>query len=327
MSNTLRLRTLPRWLTHLPLALPLLGAATAQAGPSQSTTPVPGGFVSACASPISSGTSWTPGLDLTAHFNTWPGRATCDSSTFADLASASVSASQTSGSTANQAAADAGLGYVHLSANNQGRYSDQFPIGIAGGGWRDTVTVQLDGHEGQSAVWTFAIAVDGHLLAADGGAAKAMLNAYKNGQELNKNVAGHDRGNSDLFTTDRQRVAWAVSRDGDRAIDDRIIFAVPVTIGQAFDFGVYATLAASTAAFSGSGQLTTASGDFMHSFRYAGSWGLSVGGEQVTGYGLDAASGVNWLLASPVPEPSTAMLLALGGAGLWFGSRRRFVGG
>lgn len=327
MSNTLRLHPLPRWLTHLPLALPLLGAATVQAGPNQSTTPVPGGFVSACASPISSGTSWTPGLDLTAHFSTWPGRATCDSSTFADLAIGSVSASQASGSTANQAAASAGLGVIHLSATNQGRYSDQFPIGVAGGGWRDTVTVELDGHAGQSAIWTFAVAVDGSLHAADGGSAKAMLNAYKNSQELNKNVAGHDRGNSDLFTTDRQRVAWGVSRDGDRAIDDRIVFAVPVTLGQAFDFGVYATLAASTAAYSGSNQLTHASGDFMHSFRYAGSWGLSVGGEQVSGYTIDADSSVNWLLASPVPEPSTAMLLALGSAGLWFGTRRRFVGG
>ncbi|RVT53630.1 PEP-CTERM sorting domain-containing protein [Rubrivivax albus] len=325
--NTPSLRALPRWLTHLPLALPLIGAATAQAGPSQSTTPVPGGFVSACASPISSGTSWTPGLDLTAHFNTWPGRAACDSATFAGLAGGSTSASQASGATANQAAADAGLGFIHLSATNQGRYVDQFPIGVAGGGWRDTVTLQLDGFDGQPAIWTFAVAVDGSLHAANGGSAKAMLNAYKNNQELNRNVAGHDRGDSDLFTTDRQRVAWGVSRDGDRLIDDRIVFAVPVTIGQAFDFGVYATLAASTAAFSGSTQLTTASGDFMHSFRYAGSWGLSIGGEAVTGYGIDAASGVNWLLASPVPEPSTALLLALGSAGLWFGSRRRFMGG
>lgn len=321
------LRPLPRWLRRLPLTLPLLGAAAAQAGPSQSTTPVPGGFVSACASPISSGITWTPGLDLTAHFISWPGRASCDSMTFAGLAGGATTASQASGSTASQAAASAGLGHIRLEAVNQGRYSDQFPTSVGGGGWRDTVTVQMAGLEGTAAIWTFAVAVDGTLHAEDGGRVRAELNAYKNGQELNKNVAGHDRGDSDLFTTDRQRVAWGVSRDGDRSIDDRIVFAVPVTIGQAFDFGVYATLAASTAAFSGSNQLTHASGDFMHTFRYAGSWGLSIGGEPVNGYGIESASGVNWLLASPVPEPSTAMLLALGSVGLWFGSRRRFVGG
>lgn len=321
------LRPLPRWLSRLPMTLPLLGVAAAQAGPHQSTTPVPGGFVSACASPYSAGTSWTPGLDLTAPFSNGPGSAVCDSTTFAGLAVGSASASQASGSTANQATSSAGLGHIHLEAVNQGRYSDQFPIGVGGGGWRDTVTIQMAGLEGSAAIWTFAVAVDGSLHAEDGGRIKAELNAYKNGQELSKNVAGHDRGDSDLFTTDRQRVAWSVSRDGDRIIDDRIVFAVPVTIGQAFDFGVYATLAASTAAFSGSNQLTHASGDFMHTFRYAGSWGLSIGGEPVAGYGIDAASGVNWLLASPVPEPSTALLLALGSAGLWFGSRRRFVGG
>lgn len=68
-----------------PASLPWIAAAV-HAGPSQSSVPPPGGFATACASAISAGVTYTPGLDLTASFASVPTQSTCVSQVFAGAA-------------------------------------------------------------------------------------------------------------------------------------------------------------------------------------------------------------------------------------------------
>ena len=229
----------------------LLTLPGAHAGPSQGSIAVPGGFASACASEISSGVTYTPGQDLTATFNPWPGRFTCRSETFGGAGGvASADARWSSSGVDNGTVIRAEMGVIKLAADSTARNILPFPIAVSGGGGSDQMVVNLDGQAGEAGVWTLQMAVDGHLLAA-GGAAQLQMNAYGNNHELSLPVTGFDPGNSDGLTTDRQRVQWAVARTGDRMIDDLVTFAVPVTIGQSFSWGVYATLKAGTAAEGG----------------------------------------------------------------------------
>ena len=292
----------------------LLLAASAQAGPSQSTVPPPGGFASACASQISSGVTYTPGQDLTASFSFWPGQFTCQSQAFSGaggLAAADAQWSSTGVDNSNEIQAE--MGRIRMAADSTARNDIQFPVAVAGGGWSERMVVNLDGHTGEAAVWTFQMAVDGHLWAG-GGAASVLMNGYRNNTELSKYVTGFDKGGSDSFTTDRQRVGWAVSRTGDRAVGDLVTFAVPITIGESFSWGVYATVKASTASLVPpiNGSLTSASADFLHTLRYAGSAGVLLGGQLYDNAELVAESGIDWTQAMPVPEPGTWALMLAG---------------
>jgi hypothetical protein len=305
----------------------LLLVAGAQAGPSQGTITPPGGFAAACASQISSGVTYTPGQDLTATFNPWPGKYTCQSQTFAGAGGqASANAQWSSTGVDNSTETQAEMGRIRLAADSTARNDVQFPVAVSGGGWADRMVVNLDGHSGEAAVWTFQMAVDGQLLAG-GGAASVLMNAYRNNTELSRYVTGFDKGASDSFTTDRQRVGWGVSRTGDRAIDDLVTFAVPITIGQSFSWGVFATVKASTASLVPpiNGSLTSGSADFLHTLRYAGSTGVLVGGQLYGNATLVADSGIDWTQAMPVPEPGTWALMLAGLACVGGLARRRLT--
>jgi hypothetical protein len=58
--------------------------------------------------------------------------------------------------------------------------------------------------------------------------------------------------------------------------------------------------------------------------RYGGSTGLTVAGVAVDDYALNAASGLDWQAATPVPEPGTAALLLAGMAVVGRLTRRRW---
>jgi hypothetical protein len=92
-------------------------------------------------------------------------------------------------------------------------------------------------------------------------------------------LPGYDRGNSDPRATEWQRVEDGARYGADRQVLDVVTFAVPVTIGQAFDWGVFATLTAGASSYGASLARSTAWADFSQSVSLAGSAGLCIGNQ------------------------------------------------
>lgn len=286
---------------------------SAWAGPSQGSVTLPGGYATACASQISS-SSLLPGTDITAHFAQFAGQHACQSQTFAGAAGqAQATSAWVAPDLANSSAIQVQMGTIGFEARNDapGGYTYLFPVGVATGGWGDRLQVDLPGQEGQAAVWRFTMDVSGLMDNASVGATHLELTAFKDRRELFNNVPGWDRGGSDPRGTELQRVGWGARYGADRAVQDVVTFAVPVTIGQVFDWGVFATLEAGASSYGAGLGRSTASADFSHTLQYGGSAGLWIGDEEVQGWTLAAASGIDWL-ATPVPEPGTWALMGAG---------------
>jgi len=305
-------RTLP----SLSLSLAMAGLSLhlpALAGPSQGSVILPGGYATACASQISS-SSLLPGTDITAHFAQFAGQYACQSETFAGAAGlAQASAAWVAPDLANNSAIQVQMGRIGFEARNDapGGYTYLFPVGVASGGWGDRLQIDLPGQTGQAAVWRFTVDVSGLMDNAGAGASRLELTAFKDRRELFNNVPGWDLGGSDPRGTELQRVGWSARYGTDRTVLDVVTFAVPVTLGQAFDWGVFATLQAGATTYGASPSRSTAWADFSQTLQYGGSAGLWIGDEEVQGWTLVAASGIDWL-ATPVPEPGTWALMGAG---------------
>jgi len=306
---------------HLAPALACAAALStlpAAAGPSQGGVNPPGGFVSACASDLSPGSGFTPGGDMLAVFSSHPQSASCQGQYFAGTAGSTAAASYATSTMHSQSSVGATMGKIGFGASTTAPSMSFFAVGVGGGGWSDTVVVDLAGHSGEQAIWRYTMHVGGTMSSAGYAGATVLLNGYKNEVELLNSVAGFDRGDSDAFTTDRQRVAWSVHYNVGRTVDDVVTFAVPVTLGQSFVWGVYATGNASVG-YAGIGGNSTSELDFGDGLHYGGSAGLYIGGVAMDGYTLQSASGVDWMQAAAVPEPGT---WALWSAGLMIGVMR-----
>jgi PEP-CTERM motif len=311
----------PRVLLSL---LAALSCASAHAGNSQASVNPPGGFTSACATEVSSGGAYLPGRDLVASFSGWVGRHSCQTAVFEGASGQSAASAQwTAPGVQNASAIQAGMGFIQLQASNSAPRSVQFPGSAAGGGWSESMVVDVAGHTGQAGTWLFSVDVSG-MLATSTGLARVYMSAFKNEEELWKDVPGFDKGGSDPLGTDRQRVVWEVGGDGSRDIVDEVTFAVPVTLGQSFVWGIYATASASTASYQpGSGLMTSAVIDFSHTLRYGGSTGVLIGGVLYDNESLVSTSGIDWQQATPVPEPTTWALMLAGAGVLGSVLRRR----
>lgn len=310
----------------LPLAGALLLATLAgpaAAGPSVFNVVPPGGFATACGTDLSSSNAFLPGVDVSTIGTFLAGHFACQSQTFAGPAGKGHAAMQwTAPNVSNSASSTASMGLVQLQAQNTAPANVQFPAGVGTGGWSETMTITAPGLAGQAAVWTFAVEVQGTLNSESPNLARLFASAFKNQGELPNNVPGFSRGGSDAFTTDRQRVRWDAGRGQDRSIVDVVTFALPVTLGQSFNWGVYAALSAGMVAWSPSVP-TVGTTTAQVQLRYGGSTGLTVGGVAVADYALNAASGLDWQAATPVPEPGTAALLLAGLAAVGRLARRR----
>lgn len=301
----------------------LLTAPAALAGPSQGSLALPGGYATACASEIST-TSLLPGNDITAHFSQFPGRNDCQSQVFGGAAGqAGAAASWAAPDLANRAVIDVRMGRIGLLAQNDapGGYTYFGPVGVATGGWGDRLRVDLPGQEGQAAVWRFTMDVSGSMFNQQAGATQLELTSFKDRVELRNNVPGYDRGDSDPRATEWQRVGYGARYGADRTVLDVVTFAVPVTIGQAFYWGVFASLQAGASSYGASLSRSIALADFSQTLDYGGSAGLYIGDQQMQGWTMASASGIDWL-TSPVPEPGSWALM-LAGVALLLHRRRR----
>jgi len=104
-------------------------------------------------------------------------------------------------------------------------------------------------------------------------------------------------------------------------VTDTAPFAVPFTWGAPFTLGVYATARAALRS-----SLTTGPNESTVNFASTATWG-GIGSvyhndQPVADYAVDSASGTDWRLPHPVPEPGTLSALVLGLAALVARRRR-----
>jgi len=303
-----------------------LAAIGAQAQTHQAAVVPPGGFAAACAAGIGSLLHMPYGGSLASHWNppAYAGRWSCDAQPYSGAGVIGQAAAHYSEpAIANWGQAQARLGHIGLAAYNSAPITAQSPQGGANGGWTDRSTIAVGGQAG-AAVWLFQVDVAGSATVSTG-IAQFGATAYKNGVELMRNVAGfHPGTQGDLFTTDRQRVRWSTSSYGNlgQSFADTATFAVPVTLGEAFDWGVYASATTGPRAQQfGVSTPTTALLDFLDpglGLSFAGSLGVVVGGVLFEQFDLTSVSGIDWQqpYAAPVPEPAAWALMLAGAAGM-----------
>lgn len=317
-------------LKPLLLAASMAAALPAFAAPKQSDVSPPGGFVAACAASVAGTNVMAYGAELAASWRhpSYADKHSCNAMEFSGAGgNGTASASFSAPRIANTAQGSAAMGLVRLAATNASPGKTYFAQGAANGGWSDRSTVTIDGMSG-SAVWLFDLAVSGTMHTI-GGAAGFGATAYKNATELSRYVSGFNPGGSDVFTTDRQRVRWSVvapdpATERSRDVMDVVTFAVPVTLGTSFVWGAYGSLyAGQRSAATGEERIESAEIDFLHTMRFLGTRGVLVGGELHSDYQILSGSGIDWRVATPVPEPSAWALMLAGLAAVGVVVRRR----
>jgi hypothetical protein len=302
------MRKIPSTLAGIIAAL---AAALAQAGPSQANIDVPGGLASACATEVSSA-SFTPGGDLEATLLGYPGRYACQSQVYGGNGQAAAAAQWHNGAGVDAESRGAVRpGVISLAAVNASTSNWYFPVATANVGWSDVLTIDLPGQTGAAATWLFSMHVTGDLGSTGVGGSGLQMTTYRNEVQLASNIAGYDIGNADPVARSKQLVSWSTVSDQSRAVDGSVTFAVPVTLGQSFVWGVYADAYAGLYS-QGGVRPGTSMADFDAGVVYGGPVALMLGGQAVQGWTLASASGTDWLQAAPVPEPAAWLLLLPG---------------
>lgn len=298
-------------------------AASLHAAPRHQDIVGPGGFMQSCAAPSSPGAPRTPGTNFTADFASGH----CTLAYFTGNDTASASDAYSSGNISNASSGSVGIGHIHMQSSNTSPGNAFFAIAASNGGFEDRLLLNLPGQTGKTVYMLVAMSADGTVSASGpAGASQIEVTGYMNTSELMAGNPGYSRGNSDLFTTDRQRVAWGASSgpNTSRVIDGHWTFSVPVVVGTAFDLGIYARAQSSQRSYGAISTLSSTALDFSHSVLVQGVSGILLDGNLVTsGYTVAAASGLDWTQPLAVPEPGTWGLM-LAGLG-WIGrvARRR----
>lgn len=301
---------------YIGLLASLLGAG-ASAAPRQLDVLPPGGFLNACAAPSGGGGGFWAGDDISGQFVS----GSCDPHFFDGLGASAGGASSSGPSISNSSAGAATMGWVQMGAENHSPAATPFAQGIVNGGYSDSLTVHLAGHDGQPGYLLLHAAVTGSMEAtAETGAASIEVVPYVNKQLVSAANPGYDDGSSNhLWSTDRQVGAWGVASapDASLAVDEVITFSLPVVVGQGFELGIYADAAAGQRSSGGFPGWSANSQVSMTSFLAGAS--LMLGDQNMPGFSITSASGLNWAVAA-VPEPASAALML---AGLLLLARRR----
>lgn len=288
-----------------------LSGVHALAGPTQSNVGAPGGYVTACASfnPEDRG-SFQVGADLERAFTV--SGSLCRSDTFSSTGGGATADVTFNLSTSSGAASgSAAFGAIRLQATELAKGASAAGVG---GGWTERMSVTRAGQDGESAVWLFRLHVSGSgFVEQFGGGVSAAVGGFRNGELLSRTVSGWNGGTAS--TGLGQSFSWGSGSTRNApatlAIDETLTFAVPVTLGRDFNWGIYAT-ALARGPFNACCGTYAQSVDFGNTFRYAGSAGLVVDGVLYQDETFVSASGIDWRNAAPVPEPGAWVLLLSG---------------
>lgn len=303
-----------------PIALLTL-ASGASAGFSFLTTDSPGGFIQACAGPLTPGANPGPGSDFAPVFASGVG-ADIQEQEFSGNSTVSRSAVYSGGSTSNSASGTVGLGFGQFIAENNAPNSSFFAQAVANGGWQDSFLISNPALTGQSGFMQFTVHVTGDLDASGfAGSAGFAVTGYKDDVQLLVNPL-FDPGNSTPLSTDRQYGNWAIATDFSTlnlTVADTVTFAVPFTFGTPFDLGIYGRALAGMRSSSGVAGNSTASADFASTMTWGGIVDVYHGSTPGAEYELESGSGIDW--RGPfVPAPGATAVLVLSGLGV---ARRR----
>lgn len=202
---------------------------------------------------------------------------------------------------------EAGLGWARAAADFAGLNRIFGPAATATVGWEDQVTISAPGLGGQPGQLEFRVLVQAHLEAAPIGNVSASLR-----------VQGYG-----LAGSSGSWVQWAGQGQFGfpytQNVDTLATLTVPFVFGAPFELGVYARALGNTASWapSASWPETHSQVDLLD-LHWDGITAVMAGGAPVSGWSMDAASGIDWTNAvlppSPVPEPASWLLLLAGTA-------------
>lgn len=279
------------------------------AGLSFMVAPAPGGFVQACAGPITNGVGW-PGADLFPSF-TPSGAPVLTEESFVGAGEGERDAAFAGNGITNSSHVVAGLGFVQASAANASPDAASFPMGAAQGGWSETFVITHPSLNGQAGYMQFTLDVSGTLFAAGlTGSAVFTVTAYKDADQLITNPF-FDPGDSNLLSTNAQYGNWGVATFGNpptesKTVNDAVTFAVPFTYGVPFKLGVYAFARAGLRSSGGVGGSSSSQVDFEEGLSWGGISQIYVGTTPATGYTITSGSGLDW--SGPIGGGSPADL-------------------
>ncbi len=211
----------------------------------------------------------------------------------------------------------AAMGQMKLFAHSRASQGNRFALAEATGGWVDNLTLNAvnPAQTGQTATFSFKMNFDGTLsgqgvVDSFNSLAKYGIQAYINDAALFQPTSFEIQGQG------QQGFRY------DRTVNQSVIFSTNVTLGTAFEFGMFARVIAGNASTSLDSLFSEATVDFSNTISWGGITGVKVGGVDVD-YTLGSASGIDWRqpFATAVPEPEAYALLLAGLGLLGFAAR------
>ncbi len=273
-----------------------LASSPAWADLDYTTAPAPGGFVQSGAGPTTASFLW-PGADFFGYF---PSSASdLDEQAFVGGGEAQAAAAYADASITNGASGAARLGVMQGEATNSTPNNQPFPAAAANGGWSDMIEVTSPGLDGEAGFLVFTLNAGGTLFASGfAGTARFVTTAYKDDAQLLTNPL-FDPGDSDPLSSAFQYGNWAVATYGNpptasKTVNDTVTFAVPITFGEPFRLGVYATATAGLRSVSGVGGLSTGDADFFPGLSWGGVAAVYHNDAPLAQFTVNGASGVDW---------------------------------
>jgi len=253
-----------------------------------------------------------------------PGRFTCNAEmTASPSAVIGQSATYTEGPILvdTHAWGESVMGQTRLYAHSRARQdSGAFPLAVATGGWVDMLTFNPadPAQIGQEASFSFVIDVGGTMSGQ--GANHSYNSLVRFGLRPYKNDAFFAPGpESDFFVQGQGQQGFPY----DHTVNQLVTLTTTVTLGTAFELGVFARAWAGNASYGSVQAFSEATADFSNTITWAGISALTLNGNAVP-YTLASASGIDWTqpYVAAVPEPTTWALWACGLVGVAWRRRR-----